>query len=156
VWWSLPAALLEREFASRQAVIDGFLGAAQALHTVATLAVMAEGRDLQKAVGTGEGAIRRRGTPSPFAAPRDNDDDEASGEFAPTVYLYDNYPGGIGLSEPLYLRSTELLQRARELIPACACAEGCPACIGAQAGEPSAEPSKPLALRVIALLERAA
>jgi DEAD/DEAH box helicase domain-containing protein len=156
VWWSLPAALLEREFASRQAVIDGFLGAAQALHTVATLAVMAEGRDLQKAVGTGEGAIRGRSTPSPFAAPRHNNDDGAAGEFAPTVYLYDNYPGGIGLSEPLYLRSAELLQRAGELIQACACAEGCPACIGAQAGEPSTEPSKPLALRVIALLERAA
>ncbi|MCK7593178.1 DEAD/DEAH box helicase [Lysobacter sp. CAU 1642] len=154
VWWSLPATVLEREFASRQAVIDGFLGASTALHTVATLAVMAEGRDLQKAVGTGDGAIRGRGAPSPFSVPREGDED--TGDFAPTVYLYDNYPGGIGLSEPLYLRSHELLQRARELIERCACAEGCPACIGAQSGEPAAEPPKPLALRVIGLLERAA
>ncbi len=155
MWWSLPAVVLEREFRSRQAVIDGFLGAAQALHTVAILAVMAEGRDLQKAVGTGEGAIRGRGTPSPFASPAAHSDAGGEGDFTPTAYLYDNYPGGIGLSEPLFLRAAELLQRARELIERCDCQAGCPACIGAQSGESASEPQKPLALRVLCLLEQA-
>jgi DEAD/DEAH box helicase domain-containing protein len=55
-WWQLPQAALEREFGSRQQALDGFLGAAYALHIVATVAVMAEARDLQKAVGSGDGA----------------------------------------------------------------------------------------------------
>ncbi|MEX7656127.1 hypothetical protein, partial [Pseudomonas aeruginosa] len=51
VWWQLPQALLLRAFASKQDALDGFLGAAYALHIVATVAVMADARDLQKSVG---------------------------------------------------------------------------------------------------------
>ncbi|HEX7769492.1 MAG TPA: DEAD/DEAH box helicase, partial [Dokdonella sp.] len=50
VWWQLAQDALEAAFASRQDALDGFLGAAYALHTVAAVRVMAEGRDLQKAV----------------------------------------------------------------------------------------------------------
>src|SRR5690606_15547532 len=55
-WWQLPQHVLEARFASRQAALDGFLSAAYALHLVARVSVMAEGRDLQKAVGGGDGA----------------------------------------------------------------------------------------------------
>ncbi|MGH8105039.1 MAG: DEAD/DEAH box helicase, partial [Arenimonas sp.] len=54
-WWQLPQSALDKAFDSRQAALDGFLGAAYALHVVATVAVMAEARDLQKAVGSGDG-----------------------------------------------------------------------------------------------------
>ena len=33
----------------------------------------------------------------------------APGRFTPTIYLYDNYPGGIGLSAPLHERRDELV-----------------------------------------------
>ena len=56
VWWQLPQAVLLTAFASRQDALDGFLGAAYALHVVATVAVMADARDLQKSVGNGDGA----------------------------------------------------------------------------------------------------
>ncbi len=46
----------EAAFATTQEALDGFLGAAYALHIVATVAVMAEARDLQKSVGNGDGA----------------------------------------------------------------------------------------------------
>ena len=51
-------------------------------------------------------------------------------QFVPTVYLYDNFPGGVGLSEPLWQRQAELVQRARELVDRCDCVAGCPACVG--------------------------
>jgi hypothetical protein len=38
--------------------------------------------------------------------------------FLPTVYLYDNYPGGVGLSEPLWQRQGELLARRARSWPA--------------------------------------
>ena len=48
----------------------------------------------------------------------------------PRVFIYDNYPGGIGFSEPLFAMHTDLLVRARDLIGSCECEHGCPTCVG--------------------------
>lgn len=50
----------------------------------------------------------------------------------PTFFIYDSYPGGIGLSEKIYNRWSSLLQQAAEHVLACQCKAGCPVCIGAQ------------------------
>jgi DEAD/DEAH box helicase domain-containing protein len=158
LWWQLEQAVLDAAFESRQQALDGFLSASHALHLVATLAVMAEGRDLQKAVGSGDGAwfvaadSRGRGllrAEAPGAA-----DVEALARFAPTVFLYDNFPGGIGLSEPLYRRREALVVQAQGLVAACDCRGGCPACVGpVLAGdEDAAATPRALAQRVLALL----
>ena len=56
---------------------------------------------------------------------------EASGEdFEPNVFVYDAYPGGMGLSEPLYRLHDRLLSESRTLIAACGCRDGCPSCVG--------------------------
>ncbi len=133
LWWQLPGEVLEQAFDSRQDALDGFLGAAQALQTVASLAAMAEDRDLQRAVGSGDGAwfVEPDGRGRPRGITGAPADEQAS-RFDPTVYLYDNYPGGIGLSEPLFGRQARLLQEAAELIARCDCTQGCPACVGAR------------------------
>jgi DEAD/DEAH box helicase domain-containing protein len=162
VWWQLPQPALESAFGSRQQALDGFLGAAHALHLAASVAVMAEARDLHKAVGSGDGAGivsqdaggRGRwraldGSPLP---------PQVCDRFTPTVYLYDNFPGGVGLSEPLFLRRTELVERARELVLGCDCRGGCPACVGpVLAADERAEVSpRALAARVLTLLAESA
>jgi len=48
----------------------------------------------------------------------------------PTIFLYDRYPGGVGLSERLFEVYDELLREAGRLISTCACLSGCPACVG--------------------------
>ncbi|MCF2942677.1 DEAD/DEAH box helicase [Paenibacillus tarimensis] len=48
----------------------------------------------------------------------------------PTIYFYDRYPGGIGLSERLFNVHDELLERAKDWIRTCGCISGCPACVG--------------------------
>ena len=50
--------------------------------------------------------------------------------FEPDIVLYDNYPGGIGQSDPLFRRSGELLAAAQQLLSGCACESGCPSCVG--------------------------
>ena len=50
--------------------------------------------------------------------------------FEPTLFLYDNYPGGIGLSEPLYIARDTLIAGTFALVRDCPCEVGCPACIG--------------------------
>ena len=41
--------------------------------------------------------------------------------FEPTLYLYDNYPGGIGQSEPLVRLREVLLAKSRALLSSCPC-----------------------------------
>ncbi|WP_040949239.1 DEAD/DEAH box helicase [Gorillibacterium massiliense] len=48
----------------------------------------------------------------------------------PTLFFYDRYPGGVGLSERLYDVHGTLMNQARELIKGCRCLSGCPACVG--------------------------
>ncbi|WP_426270126.1 DEAD/DEAH box helicase [Dyella kyungheensis] len=157
VWWQLPQRALEQAFDHRQEALDGFLAAAHALHIVATVAVMAEARDLQKAVGSGDGAW--------FATPDANGraqlrsgfgegEPPMSGPFVPTLYLYDAFPGGVGLSAPLFERREDLVRLARELVHRCDCRGGCPACVGPvlAADEQNERSLKSLATRVLDLI----
>lgn len=52
----------------------------------------------------------------------------------PTVFIYDNYPGGVGFSEKLYELHDEVFEMAERLIENCGCDAGCPSCVG-PAGE---------------------
>ncbi|HDQ71146.1 MAG TPA: DUF1998 domain-containing protein, partial [Chloroflexi bacterium] len=135
VWWQLAPTVLDARFASRQEALDGFLGAAYALHHVAALRLMSETLDLGRAVGDGDarwfatvgahGRGRIRG-----ADGQERLDALHAERFSPTVFLYDNYPGGIGLSEPLYTLRQQVVEDVLGLVTACGCQCGCPACIG--------------------------
>jgi DEAD/DEAH box helicase domain-containing protein len=48
----------------------------------------------------------------------------------PAIVVYDGVPAGIGFSERLYELHDELMARARELVAACPCFDGCPSCVG--------------------------
>lgn len=45
------------------------------------------------------------------------------------VFIYDGYPGGVGLAEKGFDLIGELLEQSLELIVSCDCEEGCPSCI---------------------------
>jgi len=47
----------------------------------------------------------------------------------PAIFLYDGVPGGAGLAERAFAELATLLGKTRELIDACPCDAGCPACI---------------------------
>ncbi|MEW8681862.1 MAG: DUF1998 domain-containing protein, partial [Candidatus Thiodiazotropha endolucinida] len=50
--------------------------------------------------------------------------------FTPSLFLYDNYPGGIGLSSPLCESRETIVHEAKRLVVDCSCNHGCPSCIG--------------------------
>ncbi|HEX3682814.1 MAG TPA: DEAD/DEAH box helicase [Bryobacteraceae bacterium] len=89
---------------------DALHGAGNVLKTVATVLLLTDPRDLAIAVL--------------------DDSAQAARAFEPDVVLYDNYPGGIGQSDPLFRRSRELLAGALELASECPCESGCPSCVG--------------------------
>ena len=47
----------------------------------------------------------------------------------PSIFIYDDRPGGIGLAPGSYEIAERLLARALRIISACGCQEGCPNCV---------------------------
>ena len=47
----------------------------------------------------------------------------------PTIFIYDGYPGGVGIAEHGFLLVDDLLARTLDAIAACPCESGCPSCI---------------------------
>jgi DEAD/DEAH box helicase domain-containing protein len=134
VWWQVHPVVLEQALPSRERAIEGFLGAAYALHHVAALRAMAEIRDLGRAVGDGQGswfAVLGNDGRGQLRGPNNEPLDRIPGDhFEPTLFLYDNYPGGVGLSAPLFDAADLLVRDALDLVECCDCIAGCPACIG--------------------------
>ncbi|MBF0132242.1 MAG: DEAD/DEAH box helicase [Magnetococcales bacterium] len=139
-WWEADPAILEQTFDHPDHIINGFLGAAYTLHTVAAVLSMSDHHDLGRAVGDGNaqwfatvenhgrGTLRdANGHPIHSLA---NHPGITLAQFKPAVFLYDNYPGGIGLSQPLYEQQDVLTVQAIHLIKNCRCTRGCPACVG--------------------------
>ncbi|MGP4082901.1 DEAD/DEAH box helicase [Pseudalkalibacillus sp. R45] len=55
---------------------------------------------------------------------------KASHSQLPTIFFYDRYPGGIGLSEYVYENISEIISEAEHVIERCPCDKGCPSCVG--------------------------
>lgn len=156
VWWRLSQQVIDSAFPTRFEALDGFLGAAYALHTVATLLSMCESRDLGKAVGSGDNdwsaQVSSKGRGELRGPAGEALDPAGLASFAPAVYLYDNYPGGIGLSRPLFERRGELVRAAIDLVGGCRCGQGCPACVGPILASDALRLPKASALKVLELL----
>jgi DEAD/DEAH box helicase domain-containing protein len=108
--------------------LNALSGLGNAFRTVGALLLMCDPRDLgvsltEAAGGPGQG-------------------------FEPDLHLYDNYPGGIGQSAPLWRMSGRLLSGARELIGSCGCESGCPSCVG-----PPGETGKGARAAALAILD---
>ncbi|MFW5790489.1 MAG: DEAD/DEAH box helicase [Bacillota bacterium] len=104
-WLTAPAELKEK--LGQNKLENGLIGIANLIENIAPLFLLADPRDLNNTV-----QIK-----SPFTG-------------LPTVFFYDSYPGGIGLSEKLFRVHGKLLDRAHELLTDCPCEQGCPSCVG--------------------------
>jgi DEAD/DEAH box helicase domain-containing protein len=112
---------------------DGVVGLSFAMRSVASLLLMCDRHDVGISI----------------------DSDDTSENPAPSVtrariFVYDNYPGGIGFSAPLFRMHHELLQSTRKLISECACEQGCPGCVGPVGN--TGPLAKTAALRILDLL----
>jgi DEAD/DEAH box helicase domain-containing protein len=86
---------------------DGVVGLAFAIRQVSQLLLMCDRHDIGISIDTGEEKDR-----------------------TPRLFVYDNYPGGIGFSQPLFRMHQLLLEGTRRLIGECSCENGCPGCVG--------------------------
>ncbi|MBI3926711.1 MAG: DEAD/DEAH box helicase [Armatimonadetes bacterium] len=156
-WLTLEDRLLAGLGFARSELLDGVVGLAYCMHHLAPFFLMCDIRDLDRCVGDRAAEWFARADRDPrgrytFATEEEREDPGAEswlrigldGEptaalqaaldrlpsFEPTLFLYDNYPGGMGFSPQLYDSFDELLQRATERLETCPCESGCPSCVG--------------------------
>ena len=159
-WLTLSRELLASLPFSASEGTYGVIGLSNALHAMATLLVMCDARDLGATVEENpRGAEGIGSMPQGLNSDENGDEDSASRAgssaasarlktfFEPNIYLYDCFPGGVGLSEPLFRLHDELLNHTWKLIADCPCEEGCPSCVG-PVGEVG-EKGKQVALEIL-------
>jgi DEAD/DEAH box helicase domain-containing protein len=129
-WLTVPREVMGALPFSFEERRDGVVALSYTLGQMAALFLMCDRHDLGVAVGdNGQGEARvERGLR--LVAPRADAPAAPGQDYEPNVFIYDNYPGGIGLSEPLYRLHERLLAESRALIARCSCADGCPSCVG--------------------------
>jgi DEAD/DEAH box helicase domain-containing protein len=160
-WLTLPRAMMDALPYNSAERIDGVNGLANALGAIATLLVMCDPRDLGTSVGeNAELELVTAEENGSDSSPSTDPSEEAAAPpgarvvvrkiFEPNIYLYDSYPGGVGLSEPLFRLSESLLAKTHKLISECPCPTGCPSCVG-PAGE-IGEKGKEVALELLRLM----
>jgi DEAD/DEAH box helicase domain-containing protein len=136
-WLTVPARVMGLLPYASDDRRDGVVGLAFALKQVAQLLLMSDAHDIGISIDTGDGDLVSGGIANPQK-----------------IFVYDNYPGGIGFSAPLYQMHHELLTNTRKLIAECVCDSGCPGCVG-PIGD-TGPLAKVAALRILDLLLGAA
>jgi DEAD/DEAH box helicase domain-containing protein len=106
---------------------NGMAGLANALRTIASILLMCDPRDLGVAVTEHiAGGLK---------------------SYEPDLFVYDNYPGGIGQSAPMFKLRDQLLRNTAGMLAQCPCDSGCPSCVG-PVGE-IGERGKQTAMRIL-------
>ncbi len=140
IWLTVPEQVVAAQPWSRPEVIDALRGLGHALHTISSVSLMVDPRDLGHTLGDRKDAD---GAPSKGVS-------SAPG-FDPTVFVYDRMPGGVGLAPRLFDAREELMWRTLALLQRCTCEDGCPACVGPLAGLPQHAAATPVSRRQVAL-----
>ncbi|MEH7129619.1 DEAD/DEAH box helicase [Neobacillus drentensis] len=119
-WISLNQSMSEM---GHERLEQGLVGTAHALNHIAPLFVMADPQDIHVIPQV-----------------------KADHNEKPTIFFYDRYPGGIGLSEKIYSGMSEVFDETKKMITRCQCESGCPSCIGT---DTISETAKRDALKII-------
>jgi DEAD/DEAH box helicase domain-containing protein len=141
-WLTIPSSVMAALPFGADDRRDGVIGLAFAMKSVAQLLLMCDAHDIGLSVDGGslERSNRVGGAgrvPDALA-------------LEPNIFIYDNYPGGIGFSRPLFEMHRSLLERTRDLIDGCPCGSGCPSCVGPEGN--TGPHAKAVASRILAAL----
>ena len=107
VWWTVPPAITKRY--TNDDLQGALMGITNLMCIVAPIYLMCAPRDIKVLYQV-----------------------KAPETDLPTIFLYDQYPGGVGLSEKAYEVQELLLEHALNVLDGCTCENGCPSCVGPQ------------------------
>ena len=104
-WWTLPDSIADKY--THEKLQGAMVGISHIIEHIAPVFLMCSPRDI--------GVVYH--VRDPFTN-------------RPTLFLYDNCAGGVGLSDRVYEMDDELFKEARRMLMDCPCADGCPSCVG--------------------------
>jgi len=131
-WLTVPSHIFHSLMFSPEQKINGLFGLAYCLHNVSPFFMMCDLHDVGVSIGdntTGK-SIPPKNIPYKLAAYEERSIFSEGIDFEPNIFIYDNFPGGIGLSPSLFDLEKELFKQCIKTIEACPCQEGCPSCVG--------------------------
>ncbi len=105
VWWTLPDSLTARY--GKDDLQNGMLGVANLMRIAAPLLLMCSPHDIVV-----------------------NYQVKCTFTNKPTLILYDNCPGGVGIAEKAFHMRSVLFDSALAIVRDCICENGCPSCAG--------------------------
>ena len=150
-WLTIPSEIFQALPFSSEQKINGLYGLAYLLHHVAPLFMMCDLHDV--GVSIGDNSTGKSVPPRDIRlkiSPDEDLQDFSDVAFEPNIFIYDNFPGGIGLSPSLFDLEKTLLSHSQKTIQACPCKEGCPSCVGPT--KESGRQSKQVALEILSIL----
>jgi DEAD/DEAH box helicase domain-containing protein len=106
-WFRFPPDLAIVGNLTESNLGGGLRGVANLLQNIAPLWLMCDPRDIR--------ALSR--VRDPFTG-------------APTIFVYDNVPGGVGFAKKLYGMAPDIFQACLSHLTKCGCSDGCPSCAG--------------------------
>ncbi len=130
-YWGLPDRLLA-QLGDPYRRSNAALAAAHAIHHVAAMILMCEVGDLQHAVAAGTPGPEGVAAFAPVGLGRPSAEASLIASGRPTIYLYDDLPGGAGLATRVHALGRPFFARVLAVVRGCGCAHGCPTCIGTE------------------------
>ncbi len=147
-WLTIPSNVFHTLPFTSEQKINGLFGLAYLLHHVSPLFMMCDLHDIGVSIGDN---TTGRSLPPHDISYKIQREEQAffydDVQFEPNIFIYDNYPGGIGLSPSLFELEKDLLKQCMRTIEACPCKEGCPSCVGPSKG--TGKQAKQVALYVL-------
>ena len=107
IWWEFPDKVFDDPYFEESVIGEGIKGIAYIMNNLIPLFIMCDRNDISVVP-----MVR-----APFTN-------------QPTIYVYDKYPGGVGLSKKIFQIDSMILKTIIDHINNCHCENGCPACIG--------------------------
>ncbi len=130
-WLTIPAPVLSSLSFSSEQKINGLFGLSYCLHHVSPIFMMCDLHDI--GVSVGDNSTGKSVPPRDIRLKMLKEAENiifSQENFEPNIFIYDNFPGGIGLSPSLFELEKKLLEYCMKTIHVCPCKEGCPSCVG--------------------------
>ncbi len=150
-WLTIPSQMFHSLSFASEEKINGLFGLTYCLHHVSPLFMMCDLRDV--GVSVGDNSTGKSVPPRDIRQNTSHKEDKdifSDIDFEPNIFIFDNFPGGIGLSPSLFDLEKELLKQCLKTIAACPCKEGCPSCVGPV--KESGKQAKEVALEILRII----
>jgi len=129
-WINIKNTILKSIQASKEEIYEAIYGIGYLLKHISSIILMCDHHDIGMSVEDNSTDTNINQITIKNFYKNSLNDNQIIGEFEPFIYIYDNYPNGIGLSDTIFENFNEILNMTLNTVKNCKCKNGCPSCVG--------------------------